>query len=118
MKFQQSIIREIAESIVKQSDPGYTTEYMGEYYAVDTDGDDMFDAVMHKESTAPWNPWHDEAVAVAVADLYLGSNASFDPTPDDEFIGDMDPDDDPAYDEAYELAVELAECELPDEYNI
>jgi len=118
MKIKEIIRREIAERIVEQSGPGYDTDFMGEYYAVDTDGDGMFDAVMHKEEQAPWSPWSDDAVVVAVADFYIYSDCDFDPTPDEDLIGDMDPDDDPAYDAAEEAAIDLAYSELPEEYEI
>ena len=59
MKISKTIKRELEEKAVIMSDPGYDSAYQGEYYAVDTDGDGKADAIMHKQATAPWNPWHD-----------------------------------------------------------
>lgn len=118
LKIRESIRREIAQAIVKQSDPGYDTRYMGESFAVDTDGDGELDAVYFRESQAQWNPWHDEATAVSVSDIYADSGCTFDPTPEPELMGDMDPDDDPAYDDAEQAAVDLAYSECPNEIDI
>ena len=76
------IRQEIAEAIVKQSHPGYDTRYYGEYYAVDTDGDNELDAVMFKGATAQWEPWSGGDAAIAVSDFYQDSGADFDPSPD------------------------------------
>lgn len=81
-KISESIRREIAEAIVNQSDPGFAIGYAAEAYAVDTNGDGTLDTVYLKEPNAPWNPWHDNAVAISVEDIYAEVAASFDPTPD------------------------------------
>ncbi len=111
-KISDTIRKDIATAIVKQSDPGYDTEYFGESYAVDTDGDNIFDAVRHKEAGAPWNPWHDNATAFPVADLYADSGCSFDPTPDT----DLQPDelnDDKYAEIVFAETVDFAMSELP-----
>ena len=48
---RQGIRQEIAAAVVRQSEPGYDTQYHGEYFAVDTDDDDEFDAVMYRGAT-------------------------------------------------------------------
>lgn len=115
-KIADGIRQEIATAIVKQSEPGYDTRYMGQYYAVDTDGDNTLDAVMHRAENAPWNPWHDSATAFPVADLYADSGADFDPTAEsfhDEDLdtGDLNEEEIEQY--AWEAAVEFAMSELP-----
>lgn len=115
-KIADEIRQEIAEAIVKQSEPGYDTEYFGQAYAVDTDGDNTLDAVYFKEANAPWNPWHDNAVAFRVADLYADSDGDFDPTAEayhDEDLDTGDLNDDEIAQYAYEAAVEFALSELP-----
>ena len=113
-KISKSIRREIAEAMVKQSAPDYDSRYFGQYFAVDTDGDNTLDTVYHKEETAPWNPWHDNAVAFPVADLYDGS-ASFDPTPDQEEPEDLNEDE--WAEIFFKEAVDFAERELPSKYE-
>ena len=115
-KIAQDIREDIAKAIVKQSEPGYDTNYYGQYYAVDTNSDNTLDAVMHRESNAPWNPWHDNAVAFPISALFDDSNADFDPTSEtyhDEDLdtGDLNEDEIEQY--AYEAAVEFALTELP-----
>ena len=118
-KIADDIRQEIATAIVKQSDPGYDEQFFGQYFAVDTDGDMTLDAVMHRESTAPWNPWHDNAVAFPVEALFDGT-ADFDPTldsfrDDDLDTGDLNKDELEQY--AWEAAVEFAMSELPKTWN-
>jgi hypothetical protein len=96
----ESIRREIAEAIIKESHPGYSREFMGCHYAVDTDKDGMFDAVMFSQDNDPWSPWADNAVAIPVADLY------------------DDSDDFSEVEEGFEEdAIAFAESQLPDEWN-
>lgn len=70
-----SIKGDIAEKIVEQAHPGYSAEYMGAWF---TDGDRLY----HRESHAPWNPWSDDAVVVAVDDLIDLSAIDPDPSVD------------------------------------
>ena len=84
LKISPTIRREIAQAIVAQSHPGYMSDYMGEKFAVDTDGDGTLDTVMHRDANAPWNPWNDDAEAISVAALYEDSVCTFDPTPDED----------------------------------
>ena len=102
-----NIRRDIAEAIVKESEPSYDTRYYGAHYAVDIDGDNELDAVMLKEETAPWEPWHDDAVAIAVADPYNGET----------FDSSFDPDLGGTEEDAYEATVLLALDELPATYT-
>ena len=114
-KIADGIRQEIATAIVKQSEPGYDTNFFGQYYAVDTDGDNTLDAVYHRESQAPWNPWHDNAVAIPVWALYDGT-ADFDPTAEsfhDEDLDTGDLNDEEIEHYAWEAAVEFALSELP-----
>jgi hypothetical protein len=116
-KISPSIRTEIAKCIVKQSEPDY--HGMGEYYAVDTDADAVLDTVAYKGNTAPWNPWHDNAVAVPVAMLYEDSVASFDPTPDYDLMEEDDNrNDDEFAQDAFDNAVLLAENELPETVEV
>lgn len=115
-KIAAYIRREIAEAIVKQSAPDYDVQYFGQAYAVDTDGDNTLDAVYFREAQALWDPWHDNATAFSVADLYADSACTFDPTPDT----DLQPDDlnDEEYAEAvFAETVEFAMSELPDTFE-
>jgi hypothetical protein len=115
-KISKDIREDIAKAIVRQSEPGYDEGFFGQYYAVDTDGDNTLDSVYHREGQAPWNPWHDNAVAIPVAFLYEDSNASFDPTADEYHDEDLDTGDlneDEIEQYAYEAAVEFALSELP-----
>ena len=114
-KIAENIRKEIATAIVKQSEPGYDTDFFGQYWAVDTDGDNTLDAVMHKESTAPWNPWHDNATAFPVSALYEDSNADFDPTNFDFESDDVNEDE--AQEIAFLEAVSFAMGELPKQWN-
>lgn len=110
-KIHESIRRDIAQAIVEQSDPGFAIGYAAEAYAVDTDADGTLDAVYLKEPTAPWNPWHDNAVAVSVEEIYSGVDATFDPTPDTEKPEDLNEDE---WAEAYfKEAVDFAVIEQP-----
>lgn len=120
-KIATDIRKEIAEAVVTQSEPGYDTNYFGQTYAVDTDGDNTLDTIYFKESNAPWNPWHDNAVAFRVQDLYADSSASFDPTPDDDFCADEEEsgelNEEEIGDIAFQAAVDLALSELPTEFE-
>jgi hypothetical protein len=102
---RQGIRQEIATVVVRQAEPGYDTWYYGEYFAVDTDNDNEFDAVMYREGNAPWNPWGDDAVAVPVAELF-SSTVGFDPTLYDGTA-----------DFAFDEAVSFALSELPQEWD-
>lgn len=97
----ESIRRAIAEAIIEESAPGYSRQYMGRHYAVDTDADGMFDAVMFTQETDPWSPWPDGAVAVSVEELYSDVDADFSET-EEGFEED---------------AIIFAESELPEEYD-
>lgn len=114
------IREEIAKAIVAESAPDYDTRYMGSHYAVDTDGDRTLDAVMIKQETAPWAPWSDQAIAIPVADLFVDSAATFDPTPDTDLL-EAEEDGSLNYDEiaaeAWRSAVDLALGELPETYT-
>ncbi len=115
-KIASDIRQEIAEAIVKQADPGYDTDYMGQAYAVDTDGDNTIDTVYFKEAQAPWNPWHDNAIAFRVSDLYADSQCDFDPTAESFYDEDLDTgelNEEEIDHYAWEAAVELAMSELP-----
>lgn len=121
LQIPRNLRREIAERMVRQSHPGFDPDEYGQWYVIDTDGDNELDHLhlMWKASAAPWNPWDDKAVAVPVTALYRDSLCDFDPTPnfdlmDESYAGDKD-----AYDlAAWQAAVDLAEAELPDEYTI
>lgn len=115
-KIADDIRKEIATAIVKQSEPGYDTEYFGQAYAVDTDGDNMLDAVFFKEAQAPWDPWSDNAVAFSVADLYADSGSTFDPTPDTDLQPD-DLNDDEYAETVFAETVVFALSELPDTFE-
>lgn len=94
----ENIKEEVARRVVEQAAPGYDTQHMGEWYAVDTDGDNILDSVMHAEATRPWNPWHDNAIAIAVEDCIDSDGNDFDPSAADG-VSDKD---------AFEAAVSFA----------
>lgn len=115
-KIADDIRKEIATAIVKQSEPDYYTEYFGESYAVDTDGDNILDTVYFRQANAPWDPWHDNATAFSVDALFADSDRTFDPTPDP----DLQPDDlnDEEYAEiVFAETVVFALEELPDTFE-
>ena len=113
MKIHKNIQQEVAEKMVDMSHPGYAREVQGIYYAVDTDGDAIFDVVMHADYNRQWNPWPDQAVAVPVDAFYIDSRADFDYTDGvDEDTTDEDEDD------LYQQAVDFALGELLDEYDM
>jgi hypothetical protein len=62
-----SIKREIAEAVLRESEPGYHGQ--GRYYAVSSRDDGLLDVVRFKETNAMWDPWHDNATAIAVGYL-------------------------------------------------
>lgn len=119
-KIADDIRKEIATAMVKQSEPGYDTDFFGQSFAVDTDGDNTLDTVYHRESQAPWNPWHDNAVAFPVSALYEDGNADFDPTLDsfhDEDLDTGDLNDEEIEHYAWEAAVDFAMSELPKSWD-
>lgn len=59
----ESIKQEIAERIVEQAHPGYSSDYQGQWYVVDGS------SVQHKQRNAPWAPWADDSDVIAVDDL-------------------------------------------------
>jgi hypothetical protein len=63
--------------------------------------------VYHREATAPWNPWHDNAVAVSVEAIYADVNATFDPTPEDDEPDGLNEDEwaEACFKEAIDFAV-------------
>ncbi len=85
MNISKTIKRELAEKAVIVSAPGYDSEWQGAYYAVDTDGDGMADAIMHKQANAPWSPWHDEAEAVSIDFFFDGGIDTAEELEDDFF---------------------------------
>ena len=97
----EDIKDEIARRVCEQAHPGYSTEYMGEYYVVDGT------RVMHAQARRAWNPWPDSADIISVEDLvfiYGGaeeSHCDFDPSPAEDIEGDTDAD-------AWERAVAFA----------
>jgi hypothetical protein len=96
------IRRKIAEAIVTEEAPGYARQYRGQYYAVDTNGDNELDAVMFRESTAQWNPWHDTSTAISVEEIYADVDADFSDEVEEGYEDD---------------AIDFAEGELPEAYN-
>jgi len=71
--------QEIAEAIIKMSQPSWSWEYQGGYYADPVEGQVFF-----KESNAPWNPWSDsiDFRIVPVGELVNQENNDFDPSVD------------------------------------
>ena len=106
----EGIKEEIAKAIVRESQSEYSRSYQGESFVVDTDGDREFDAVMFREASAQWNPWHDSATALAVAALFEHCEGDVD------FSLDADPDLPADEDEAEAQAVSLALEYMPDYY--
>lgn len=76
MKFTiaDAITTELAEKFALTQHAGYDTRYQGDYYAVDTDGDGVLDAVYHAEDARQFNPWHDNAVAVPASECFDADN--------------------------------------------
>ena len=70
---------------------------------------------MHRAENAPWNPWHDNATAFPVAELYADSSATFDPTEYD--FEDDDLNEDEAQAIAFGEAVDFAMTELPNTFE-
>lgn len=103
----ESIKEEIARRVVEQAHPGYSSDYMGQWYVVDGR------AVVHAERNRPWNPWSDDAAVISVDDLvhiYGGADeehASFGLDTSDEY------DDE----EQIGIAVEFALGYVPDSYD-
>ena len=99
-----SIKQEIAERVVEQAHPGYDTGYLGEWYIVDGA------RLMHRQRTAPWDPWHDGADVISVEDLVFAiggaeaDRADFD-------AGNYDDEDE------VEAAVMFALDYIPDSYD-
>lgn len=120
MKYQidKSIRRDVAKCMVKMSDPGYLKEIQGDWYVVDTDGDQMFDTIMDREYSAPWNPWPDNAVAIPLDALYDHSSAVFDWTECMDCFEGTPSEEEKFEQAAYEAAILLAADELLDEYEI
>lgn len=68
----ESIKQEIAERVIEQAHPGYSADYMGQWYVVNGS------SVQHKQRNAPWSPWSDDADVISVDDLvniYGGADA-------------------------------------------
>ena len=65
---------ELAEKMALLMSAGYSADFQGTYYAVDTDDDGVLDAIFHAEATRQWNPWSDEAVAVPIDDCFDHDN--------------------------------------------
>ena len=83
------IKRQIAEAFLLSNNE--------DWFAVDTDDDNDFDAVMFRGPDATWNPWPHDARAVPVVDL----------------LGGYIPDGS----QVKEVAVALAMCEIPDRFS-
>ena len=48
---EEGIKQEIAERVASSTTPGYSTALHGQWFVVDGE------AVVHRASNAPWNPW-------------------------------------------------------------
>lgn len=113
IQISESIKQEIAERVVEQAHPGYSSEYMGEWYVVNGT------RVQHKQRNAPWAPWSDAADVISVEELvflYGGAEqdrADFDPTPSD----DLSENEDEAERMGYESAVAFALDYVPASYD-
>lgn len=98
------IKQEIAEHVVEQARPGYMKDYQGEWFVVNGE------QLIHRQSTAQWNPWPDSANVIKVDDLVFLYGGAEDERCD--FWGD---DDDSV--EQNELRVEFALGYVPDNYD-
>lgn len=74
----ESFRQEVAEAIVKMSQPSWSWEYQGGYYA------DPLGKVYFKESNAPWNPWSDgiDFRIIPADELINQEGNDFDPSVD------------------------------------
>jgi hypothetical protein len=96
---EEGIKQEIAERVASSTTPGYSTALHGQWFVVDGE------AVVHRASNAPWNPWPDGSEAIGVSDLvwFFGGaeleGADFSP------FGE------------WEIAVEFALGYVPDAYD-
>lgn len=63
---------ELVEAFVVESYAGF--HGMTAAYAVDTDGDRVLDRVYIQDANAAWNLWHDNAVAIPVAECFDDGN--------------------------------------------
>lgn len=79
MRICGEIHNQIADLVVHQASPNYNYRANGEWFAVDTDGDGVFDTVMHRGGER--NPWHRYEIAIAIDAIFSGSSIDFDPTP-------------------------------------
>lgn len=68
---------ELATAFAATQHIAYVAEIRGDWYAVDTDGDGVLDAVMHAEHTRQWNPWSDNAVAIPAAECFDHDSADY-----------------------------------------
>lgn len=107
MKIAEDIKRDIAEAMVNQSHPAHDSRYHGEKYIVDTDGDGVADRIFHKEGTALWNPWGENAEYASVDSII----AMFEW---EDFWGFDDEDE---AEEHHEDAVNFALGYVPDEVS-
>lgn len=73
----EEIKQELAEKFAATQHLGYCFETQGDYFAVDTDGDGVLDTVYHAEENRPWNPWHDNAVAIPAEDCFNHNGNDF-----------------------------------------
>lgn len=106
IQISESIKQEIAEKVVEQAHPGYSADYMGQWYVVDGT------SVQYKQSNAPWAPWSDDADVISVDDLvniYGGADAE-----NADFSIEASEYSD---EQQVEIAVEFALGYVPDSYD-
>lgn len=96
---EEGIKQEIAERVASSTTPGYSTALHGQWFVVDGE------AVVHRASNAPWNPWPDDATVISVSDLvwFFGG-------------GEAEGADFSPFGE-WEIAVEFALGYVPDAYD-
>ena len=100
----ENIKDEIARRIVEQAQPGYASEYMGEWYVVDGV------QLMHAQQNRHFDPWHDGAEVVSVEDLVFIAGGAHDDHADFDAGNYYDDDE-------VDAAISFALSYIPDAYE-
>jgi hypothetical protein len=103
IKISEGIKGEIAEKVTTQASAGYSKGAQGEWFVVNGT------SVQHKEQTAAWVPWSDDADVISVDDLvfiYGGAEAE-----SADFENGLNGADD------YDITVEFALGYVPSSYD-
>ena len=114
----EAIKEQIAKAMAAESHPGFSRHYMGESFVVDTDGDQVFDAVWRKEPNEPWNPWPDSATALPITALFehCAGDVDFSPALDPEESEGMTEEERSEAEDLAQEAAELLALEYMPEY--